>query len=195
MSTDDSPEVSMPASHIGVAEQGKCYALQGKHDWALAYYREAIRMTVQAGEHEIVFRHYLECVLESLELTGAYDEVLDYCDKALALLAGSESTPHTEMELAHILQRQGVAHLKAGQREEASAALRRAVEKAKALGWSLPLAATLLGWVERGLQVDSRRIVAEQQRNRYFIVRPETVDAARAVKLPNESLILGLASR
>lgn len=184
-----------PAVHLGIAEQGKLYALAGKHDRALAYYREAIRLTVQAAEPEIVFRHYLECVLESLEMMGSYQEVLDYCDKAVDLfLTSREAAAQTGAELAHVYQRQGAVLLKSGNREAAAQSLRKAVDVGATHRLSLPLAKTLLGWVERGLQVDARRVLAEQQRTNYFNVRHDTVDRARAVKLPNEHLIFGMTS-
>ena len=189
----DAPAWTAARAHLAIAEQGKVYALEGQHAAALAYYREAIRLTVQAGEPEIVFRHYLECVLESLERIGSYAEVLDYCDKALDLLAGAPVTEQTALERAHVFQRQGAVLLKSGNRDAAAAALRKAVELAAAHGFSLALANTLLAWLDRGLQVDARRVAAEQERANYFNVRRDTVDRARAVKLPNEQLVLGMS--
>ena len=180
-----------PAMHLGIAEQGKLYALEGRYDHALVYYREAIRLTVQAGEPEIVFRHYLECVLECLELAGSYPEVLDYCEKAISLFTG-QGVAGAEAELAHVYQRQGAVLLKSGDREGAIRSLRKAVESGTAHEFSVALAKTLLGWLDRGLQVDARRVLAEQQRTRYFNVRPDTVDKARAIKLPNEQFLLNI---
>jgi tetratricopeptide (TPR) repeat protein len=191
---DDSTAPTGPFGHLAIAEQGKVYALEGQHAFALAYYREAIRLTVQSGEPEIVFRHYLECVLESLEKMGAYPEVLDYCAKALDLFAAAPETTQTSLERAHVYQRQGAVQLKAGDRDSAAASLRKAVESAASQRFSLALANTLLGWIERGLQVDPRRVVAEQERLNYFNVRPDTVDRSRAIRLPNEHLILGMTS-
>lgn len=181
-------------AHLAIAEQGKVYALEGQHGAALAYYREAIRLTVQAGEPEIVFRHYLECVLESLEKMGSYDELLDYCEKAIQLLADAPATAQTALELAHVYQRQGAVLLKSGKREAAAASLRKAADLAASHGAALALARTLLAWIDRGLQIDARRVLAEQERATYFNVRQATVDRARAIKLPNEHLILGMAS-
>lgn len=188
--TLDTPHASgCMRSHFGIAEQGKLYALEGRHALALAYYREAIRLTVRCGEPEIVFRHYLECVLESLEKTGAYQELLEYCAKALALLDAAPATVRTALERAHVLQRQACVLLKSGQRDPAATALRQALDLAAVHGARLPLATTLLGWVERGLQLDARRVAAEQERTHYFNVRRDTVDAARALKLPDEALL------
>lgn len=194
IASPESAAWTSPGVHLGIAEQGKLYALEGKHELALAYYREAIRLTVQAGEPEIVFRHYLECVLESLELMGSYHEVLDYCDKAIDLLTSREASAQTEAELAHVYQRRGAVQLKSGNREAAVESFRKAVQFGGTQGLALPLAQALLGWVERGLQVDTRRVLAEQQRAHYFNVRHDTVDRTRAVKLPNEPLILGMTS-
>ncbi len=154
----DSTAPAAHFAHLAIAEQGKVYALEGQHALALAYYREAIRLTVQSGEPEIVFRHYLECVLESLERMGAYQDVLNYCGKALDLFATAPDTPHTSLERAHVYQRQGAVQLKAGDRDGAGASLRKAVESAASQRFSLALANTLLGWIERGLQVDPRRV-------------------------------------
>src|SRR6187455_1774220 len=126
----DSTPPPGPFPHLAIAEQGKVYALAGQHALALAYYREAIRLTVQSGEPEIVFRHYLECVLESLEKMGAYRDVLDYCEKAVGLLKAAPETAYTALERAHVYQRQGAVQLKAGDRESAAASLRTAVESA-----------------------------------------------------------------
>lgn len=177
--------------HLGIAEQGKLYALEGQHDYALVYYREAIRLTVQAGQPEIVFRHYLECVLESLELIGAYQEVLDYCEKAVSLITG-QTGEASDAELAHVYQRRGVVQLKAGERDSAIDSLRKATEHGGTRPDSVILAKSLLTWLERGLRVDVQRVLAEQQRTRYFSVRRESVDTRRAIRLPNERLMLNM---
>ncbi len=183
-----------PCLHVRIAEQGKLYALEHRHELALAYYRQAIRMCVQAGDPEIFFRHYLECVLESLERMAGYTEVLNYCDKAIELLSASTSEL-APAELAHVYQRQGVVRLKAGDRDAALDALRNAVGFAGNQTSTVPLSRTLIGWLERGFQVDVRRIEAEQERTHYFSVRQDTVDRSRAVKLPNEQLVLGIGAR
>ena len=52
--------------HLGIAEAGKVHALAGRHPEALRHYREAIRLAVSSKAPEIFFRHYSQCVLESL---------------------------------------------------------------------------------------------------------------------------------
>ena len=170
--------------HVGIAEQGKLYALQGDHARALHYYRVAMRLTVEAGGPEIFFRHYLDCVMESLEHMGAYAEVLAYCDKAIALY--DERPPPNEMavlDLATIHLRRGVVLLKSGDKDEARAACERAVAVCRGARLTMPLAQTLLRWLRASFHIDVARVISEQRRARYFTVRPDTVDPSRAIVL------------
>src|SRR5215212_4391682 len=94
--------------HMGIAEQGKVHALLGQHALALVYYRHAIHMAVQVQDPEIFFRHYLECVMESLEQMGSYTEVLAYCAKAIDFYTQNPPpNPLAQRDLAHIYERQG----------------------------------------------------------------------------------------
>lgn len=183
----DATEVPEGAAlHMGIAEQGKVLALAGEHTTALAYYRQAMRLAVERGDPEVFFRHYLECVIESLELLGSYAEVLEYCDRALDLYV--ERPPETAVarrDLAHIHQRRGVILLKMGRADEAATAFSAAMEAGDA---PLPLAVTLARWVATRLRADESRITSEQRRHDYFSVRPATVDASRALILPPEML-------
>ena len=175
--------------HMGIAEQGKVYALRGRHDLALVYYRHAIHMTVQAQDPEIFFRHYLECVMESLEQMGSYAEVLAYCAKAIEFY-DQNPPPHplAQRDLAHIHERRGVVLLKSGEKDEAVKAFERGAAVLQGSGQTLPLLQTLLRWLKSGLHVDANRVLAEQRRNHYFSVRSDTVDAGRAIQLPDEQL-------
>lgn len=175
--------------HMGIAEQGKVYALAGKHPLALMYYRHAIHMTVQAQDPEIFFRHYLECVMESLEQMGAYGEVLAYCDKAIEFYARNPpANPLAQRDLAHIYERLGAVLLKNGEKEKAAQAFEQAAHVLQGSGQALPMAQTLLRWIKGGLHVDANRVLAEQRRTHYFSVRSDTVDANRAIRLPDEQL-------
>lgn len=178
---------------MGVAEQGKLYALQGNHKLALQYYRAAMQMTVQAGDPEVFFRHYLECVIESLEQTESYPEVLEYCERVLQhYQLNPPPNPMAVMDLAHIYQRKGINLFKSGDREGAILALQEALNQAKTIGKvtpkTLPLTQTLLQWLRSNLHIDKQRLLAEQNRQQYFSVRKDTVDPSMAVKLPDESL-------
>ena len=174
--------------HMGIAEQGKLYALEGNHSQALHYYRTAMNISVQSGDPEIFFRHYLECVMESLEKMEAYQEVLDYCDKAIELYTQQPPpNPMAVADFASIHQRRGIILLKMGQEDEAEHAFKRAIEISKQLGNALKLSQTLLRWVNARYRVDASRITSEQNRCDYFTVRPNSVDPSRAVKLMNET--------
>ncbi|MCP4699105.1 MAG: peptidylprolyl isomerase [Gammaproteobacteria bacterium] len=181
--------------HLGIAEQGKLYALEGNHQMALMYYRYAMHLAVQAKDPEIFFRHYLECVIETLEQTESYSEVLEYCDKAIAHYASleEEQGPLDDLarrDLAHIHQRKGVVLLKSGRKEEARVPFRQALELLKTLKQELPLSKTLLRWLESGLHIEPRRILVEQERSKYFSIRADTVNPERAIKLPNEQILM-----
>lgn len=175
--------------HMGIAEQGKVHALEGKHGLALTCYREAIRIAVRSGAPEVFFRHYMECTLESLERMGSYPEVLDYTDRAISHYAAIQAESEAQRsliraDLVHIHQRRGVVLLKLGRTDEA----RQALEQARSLarpGLRCELCDTLLGWIARGFHVDAHRILTEQEARRYFSVRPDTVNRAAAIPLPS----------
>ncbi|WP_211227196.1 hypothetical protein [Saccharospirillum impatiens] len=175
------------AYHLGVAEAGKCCALRGDHAEALRHYREAIKLAVSARAPEVFFRHYSQCVLESLELTGSYQEVLDYCEKAdqyyqtLEQDAGTQRQVHAR-DHGSILERQGLIHAKLGDRQSAFESL----EKARRLAGqnTLGLTEQVIGWLQRGLHPDLARLTDAQRKHHYFSVRPDQVDARRAHPLP-----------
>lgn len=170
--------------HIGIAEQGKVLALRDDHVNALLHYRQAMRMAVTNKAPEVLFRHYLECSLESLEHMGAYDELLDYCERAIDhYRMHPPRTPLALLDLASIHQRRGVVLLKQSQRAGAARELEVACDTAKSGGARLPLAETLLRWIKAEFSVGVDRIRAEQVRHRYFSVRKETVNPARAVPM------------
>ncbi len=171
------------ALHVGIAEQGKLHALAGDHQEALRHYREAIRLAVASGSPEVCFRHYTQCVLESLERLAAWDEILAFCERVQAHYAANPP-PHelARLDLAGAHERRGVVLLKRGDAPAARAALALAVEHAGA--GRMPLAEELLGWLRRGMQVDARRVQQQQERHRYFIVEREAVRSERAIPLP-----------
>ncbi len=175
--------------HMGIATRGKLYALEGNHARAMQYYRVAIRVTVQHKEPEVFFRHYLDCVMESLELTGAYDDVLAYCDKAIELYTVNPPPNQlAKMDLATIYLRRGSVLLKRKDVAGARVAMQLAVDTAKSAGGRLKLAETVLRWLTSGFSVDSARLVAEQKRGGYFSVQRDKVDPSRAIELSDEML-------
>ncbi|TCK08602.1 peptidylprolyl isomerase [Marinobacterium mangrovicola] len=172
--------------HLGIAEAGKCFALKGDHREALRHYREAIRLAVSSAAPEVFFRHYCQCVLESLELTGQFGEVIEYCEKADAYYEqiGAQRKLHGR-DHASILERLGMIYAKQGEREAAIASL----EKARTLAGSERLALTeqVYGWLRRGMVPDVARLTAAQRKHQYFTVRAEQVDARRARPLAADS--------
>jgi tetratricopeptide (TPR) repeat protein len=175
------------AYHLGVAEAGKCCALKGDHAEALRHYREAIKLAVSARAPEVFFRHYSQCVLESLELTGSYQEVLAYCEKADQYYQTLEQDSGTQRQIhardhGSILERQGLIHAKLGDREAAFASLKNARHIAGEK--TLALTEQVIGWLQRGLHPDPARLTDAQRKHHYYSVRADQVDARRAQPLP-----------
>ena len=141
--------------HLGIAEQGKLLALKGQHESALAHYREALRMAVSSSAPEVFFRHYTQCVMESLERSGTLEAVLRYCDEAEAHYQRVASPlPLVARDRAENLQRRASILLRMGRRDEAIDCLEQAISMAA--DHPLPLAREVLGWIRRGLSVGAR---------------------------------------
>ncbi len=162
--------------HMALAEQGKLSALRGDHSAALQQYRQAIRIVVQTGAPEVFFRHYLEASLESLELMGALDDVLSYCDKAVIhYQTNPPLTQLAKLDLASIHQRRGVVLLKRGERDLAKPALTLALNYARQADAQLDLSQLLLTWLTKGLTITPDRVLREQHRLHYFSVRRDAL--------------------
>ena len=165
--------------HFQVAEAGRAAALRGDHKAALTQYREAMRIAVSMSAPEVFFRHYLEATLESLELMKAYDNVLEYCDRAiLHYEANPPQHDVARLDLASIHQRRGAVLFKSGKVDQARAALTRAVELADSIGAELQLARLVLGWMSRGLAISNERLLSEQRRLHYFSIRGDSSDVS-----------------
>ncbi len=165
------------ALHAGIAESGKLLALKGRHEQALVRYREALQLAQSARAPQIFARHYLHCVLESLEHLGAFEAAARLADEAARAAERPQPSPFQRRDRALLLERLGVNQLKAGQIAQA----RESLKLAHALDASLSLSQQLLGWLNRGLTLNSARITEAQRRHQYFMVRPDTVRADRAV--------------
>ncbi len=175
-------------AHIGIAEQGKIFALCGDSGRALHHYREAIRLAVTQGAPEVYFRHYTQCVLEVLEQLESYAEVLEFCDRAERHYEQNPpNNPLARRDLASLRERRGVILLKMEREAEARACLSAAVEIAKQDRFDLPLAQIVLQWMRSGLHIDARRLRTEQERRGYYVVRKGNVSPALAIRLPDQS--------
>lgn len=177
--------MNAPASHnihFSIAETGKLLALKGSHSEALHHYREALRLAVSSRAPEVFFRHYTQCVLESLELTGAYEEIIQFCENAdVHYTSLNLNSKLHKRDHGSILERLGLVHLKKGDLDAGVDAL----EKARKIAGekTLPITEEMLGWLQRGFHVDSNRILSSQRRHHYFVVRRDQVDRKRAKPL------------
>lgn len=166
--------------HADVAEAGKLLALKGRHADALAKYREALRLAHGVRAPQIFARHYLHCVLESLERMGAHGQAATLAGEAASSAANETGdvalSVFQQRDRACLLERQGVNLLKAGETSAARASLAAAL----ALDDGLPLARRLLAWTERGLTVGAAQLAQAQRTHGYWAVRPETVNSARS---------------
>ena len=168
---------------LGVAEQGKLHALKGEHREALRHYREALRLAVSCKGSELFFHHCTQCIMESLELSGAHESVADYCIRAEEHFARAETEDSlVSRHRGANLERLALSRLQMGDSEEARELLAIAIDTAGK--GALPLAEALLGWLRRGLSVSEARLRSAQHQHRYFIVRKDLVDPALAVGLP-----------
>ena len=171
--------------HYGVAEQGKVLALKSRYEDALCHYREAIRLAVSIKAPELFFRHYTQCVMESLELIGAYSEVIEYCENVDQFFQKMPvKLPIHRKDHASNIERKAVNEFKIGQREAATEDFIKAIELSPK--GTLPLSEDLLNWLKRGLQPDVRRVVELQKKYNYFVVRKELVDVSRARPITKE---------
>jgi tetratricopeptide (TPR) repeat protein len=163
-------------AHLHVAEAGKLAALRGDHASALLRYREALRLAAEQQAPDMFRRHYLEISLESLELLGELNSVIECCDRAIAHY--TDNPPQSDvawLDLASIHQRKGAVLMKAGEPNKARLELARALEVGAGVGAHLELARLLHGWIARGLTVPPARITHEQRRLHYFSVRSDTM--------------------
>jgi tetratricopeptide (TPR) repeat protein len=169
--------------HLSIAEAGKLHALKNNHKEALRHYREAMRLAVSSKAPEVFFRHYTQCVLESLELTESYAEVIQFCkdaDKHYTQLKANSNLHRRDH--GSILERLGIAQLKQGDQAAGKATLEQACQVAGE--GTLPLTQEVLGWLQRGFAVDKARLLQSQRRRHYFVVRSDNVDAKQAQPLP-----------
>jgi tetratricopeptide (TPR) repeat protein len=172
--------------HLGVAEAGKLLALKGRHEQALERYREALRLAHGAKAPQLFARHYLHCVLESLEHMGDHLRAAQLAGAAAEASANPDPTPFQQRDRAHLLERQGVNLVRAGD----VPAGRVALEMALVLDAGLGVARDVLAWTARGLTVSPARLADAQRRHGYWMVRADSVTPDRAMAMPVAELAL-----
>ncbi|MEM9547788.1 MAG: hypothetical protein AAGA77_17530 [Bacteroidota bacterium] len=168
--------------HYRIAEQGKLYALEGNYQEALRYYREAMRITQRQKDSEVFFQHYAQCVMEALEKTGAYSEVIDFCDNYLAHLDTLDKSELTIKHRVYILERKAIQHLLNNEPDLAKSDLQQIALEDKLQ--KMVIAQELLKWVQKGYFITKKQIEQLQIKHDYYIVQTENVQPDIAMKLP-----------
>jgi tetratricopeptide (TPR) repeat protein len=167
--------------HLGIAEKGKIYCLQGNYKQALRHFKEAIRMTQNQPNGDVFFQHYSQCVMETLELSGANDEVLSYCEKFLDFLdEKEEQTPLTAAYRNVILEKMAIQYVMKNEKGEALEILKQINTK----DIHLPVTKELLNWVSRGYAISHKQIKDLLKKHLYYIIRPDKINQAIAMELP-----------
>jgi tetratricopeptide (TPR) repeat protein len=175
------------ALHIGIAEAGKLLALRGRHRGALDRYREALRLAQSMGAPQVFARHYLHCVLESLELMGEHQQAEALALEAAQAADRAEPSAFQRRDRACLLERQGMNQLKRGD----TAGARQTLAAALALDGTLQCTRAVLDWTARSLTLNPGRLADAQRRYGYFTVRADAVDPRRVRTLattPQEML-------
>lgn len=171
-----SPQASPHSLHSGIAEGGKLLALRGRHREALERYREALRLAQSIGAPQLFARHYLHCVLDSLELMGEHVQAAALAHEAAMAADCVDPTQFQRRDRAHLLEREGINLFKAGDAHGA----RQTLTAALGLDASLQCARTVLDWSARGLTINAGRLAEAQRRHGYFAVRADVVDPTLA---------------
>ncbi len=169
--------------HVGIAEKGKLYSIEGNYKEALRHYREAIRLVKLNNDSEVFFQHYSQCVMETLEISGAHDEVITYCEKFIDFLAEkNQEELLVKKHLASVLEKLGVQYILKNENQIALPILKQAQS---VLGkGKQPLTDELLNWVQRSYTITKKQVNDAQHKHHYFIVRKDKIRAEYAIELP-----------
>ncbi|MDA3904799.1 MAG: tetratricopeptide repeat protein [Bacteroidales bacterium] len=171
--------------HYGVAENGKLLATQGNHKEALMHYREALRMCQNQPGADIFFQHYSLCAMESLELMGAYTEVIEFCNKCINFLDSKTGLKNNQVFLkfkASLYERKGIQYMYLQQNNNAIECFKEAqssIEKKY-----LPLCVDLMNWLMRGYSISNKQINDLQKKHSYFTVRKDNINKQITVEIP-----------
>ncbi|WP_442264619.1 hypothetical protein ACSIGC_09660 [Tenacibaculum sp. ZS6-P6] len=168
--------------HYRIAERGKIYALDKNYGEALRYYKEALRLTREQKDSELFFQHYSQCVMETLELSGAHDQVISFCENYRAFLKEKEEDFLIIKHEAFVCERQAIQHILREEQEEAKGLL-TTIQKKLGKG-KQPITDELLNWLLRGYKINPDQVRQLQKKHNYFIVRKESVNPKIAMDLP-----------
>ena len=171
------------AMHYGIAERGKLYSLDKNYSEALRHYREALRLCVGVKGADIFCQHYSQCIMEALELSGAYDEVISYCEKTRELIEEKVGTSDFVTNYyASLLEKEGIQYLFKDDSKNAIYSFKEAFKLVHP--GDLPLSCKLLDWAQRGYKITTSQIVDTQKRHNYFTVREDNVNPSVAIDIP-----------
>lgn len=168
--------------HYRIAERGKMHALDKNYAEALRHYKEALKLTQKQQDSELFFQHYSQCVMESLELSGAYDQVISFCENYRAFLQEKSQDALVRKHNAFVSERQAIQHILREEPEEAKDLLLK-IQKDIGKGRQ-PITDELLNWLLRGYKIKSDQLRNLQKKHNYFIVRKESVNPKIAMDLP-----------
>ncbi|MBX2840126.1 MAG: hypothetical protein KTR26_00030 [Flammeovirgaceae bacterium] len=176
-------------THEAIAEQGKIYVVERNNILAIKYFKYAMEMVIQTNDQDVFLRHYVGYLLEALELSGAYQDVLDYCNINLKKLGNKPPENLEEIRIkALLLQRKGIILLKMQNEIEAIKAFKEA-ENLLNNNPELVLTQSLLFLISSGLKLNLDRILAEQERTSYFRLNEKNIKRNKAMKLPSSILM------
>lgn len=173
--------------HYRIVEQGKVYALENNYSEALRHYREGIKQCQKEPNSDLFFQHYSQCAMEALELSGAHEEVISFCEKTLDFLVEKiEDSEYAKRYYSNLLERQAIQFLLLEDAEEAIPLFKQ-VHKLVGLK-TQPLTDQLLNWAQRGYTMTAKQIKDAQKAHNYFIVRKENVNPKIALQLPEVAM-------
>ena len=178
-------ETDSPMLHQSFTEQGKLYFLEGNFDLALKYFRYSLELAVQTESPQFLIKHYMECLLEALEMTENYAAVITYCDRVIGLLEDEDKNLEKCVYLAQAYQKKGIILLKSGKGLESKNLLEASLSMAKSNKFPMPLAENILFLINSGITPNKERIFEEQQQAGYFFINPENTNKAIALKIEN----------
>lgn len=175
--------------HYRIVEQGKVHALNRNYSEALRHYREGIRMCQKEPGADLFFQHYSQCAMETLELSGAYKEVIDFCQKTRQFLEDKQlESVYVKKYRASLFEREAIQHLFLGDKNEATVCF-KAVQTLVG-SQDFPLTGQLLNWLQRGYTIGERQIKDAQKTHHYFSVRTDNVNPLIAMQLPDTMITI-----
>lgn len=174
--------------HLCLAEAGKLAVTKSKYTEGLDYLRAALSLSVRLQAPVIFSRHYVDCIIDTLEQANEYEQALRILEQAIEERElHKNQTPIHQLDHAHNLLRCSILLFKLGLEDEATQALHEA--KDSALDNSIPMLDKLVDWRNRGFSIQAHSILDIQKKTNYFLVRRDQLRLEIAKMAPPYSLI------